>query len=549
MADTGAEQRRLRVFISYSRKDAAFAQDLLAGLEVGGFEPYLDKHDIAAGEDWELRLRRLIESADAVVFVISPDSVASPRCAWEVERTHELRKRLLPIVWRAVEEVKVPPRLKQLNYIYFDQPNSFGAPLQVLAGALRTDLEWIREHTRIGESALRWDGRGRADALLPRGEELAAIKLWLGAQPKYGPEPTLLMHEFIKAGEDAEFARTTIERQRLDQMAAALQREKAAQDDREIALKNEKAALRNAQRANIAAGLLLACLLAGIVAWSNRKSIQEAYHWRMKSRPTVLTAEQERDKMSQPGSSFKECMYGCPTMVVVPAGRFKMGSPDAETDRAGNESPQHDVHIANAFAVSKFEVTFEEWDSCVDAAGCTKRASSSQFVRDPRLPVINVTWDDAKQYVAWLSRMTGKDYRLLTEAEWEYAARAGANTPYAWGNEISADNANCRACGSRWDNRQPAPVGSFTANAFGLHDMHGNVFEWVEDLWHDGYAGAPSDGTAWLSDVKDSHLRARVRRGGAFDTGSGAVRAAYRSRGTQDNGDRDIGFRLARTLQ
>src|SRR5215831_15681498 len=128
MADvSAAEDRKLRVFISYSRKDEDFAQDLLAGLQAAGFEPYLDKHDIAAGEDWEARLGRLIETADTVVFVISPDAVASERCAWEVERSVNLKKRLLPIVSRRVEEAQVPPRLKQLNYIYFDRPHSFGA--------------------------------------------------------------------------------------------------------------------------------------------------------------------------------------------------------------------------------------------------------------------------------------------------------------------------------------------------------------------------------------------------------------------------------------
>src|SRR5262249_1306484 len=229
MASVGVEPGRLRVFISYSRKDEDFAQDLLAGLRAAGFEPYLDKHDIAAGEDWEARLGRLIEAADTVVFVISPDAVASERCAWEVERTVTLKKRLLPIVWRRVDEAQVPPRLKQLNYLFFDRPLMSVPPLVALATALRTDLDWIREHTRTGEAALRWDGRGRNEALLFRGEELAAAKTWLASPPQYGPEPTLLHHEFIKAGEDAEAARTSSERQRLEEMAAALKREKAAQ--------------------------------------------------------------------------------------------------------------------------------------------------------------------------------------------------------------------------------------------------------------------------------------------------------------------------------
>src|SRR5215831_4980992 len=169
-AGSAVADRKLKVFISYSRKDEDFAQDLLAGLRVAGFEPYLDKHDIAAGEAWEARLGRLIEAADTVVFIISPDAVASDRCAWEVDRTVTLKKRLLPIVWRRVDEAQVPPLLKQLNYIYFDRPLTFTPSLKSLATALRTDLAWIREHTRIGEAALRWDARGRADALLWRGD-------------------------------------------------------------------------------------------------------------------------------------------------------------------------------------------------------------------------------------------------------------------------------------------------------------------------------------------------------------------------------------------
>lgn len=258
---SSAEPIRLRVFISYSRKDDEFAQDLLAGLDAAGFEPNLDKHDIAAGEDWEARLGRLIETADAVVFVISPDAVTSQRCAWEVERSIALKKRLLPIVWRSVAETLVPTHLKQLNYIFFDRPLSFGSSLLALSKALKMDIGWIREHTRIGEAALRWDGRGRVDALLPRGEELLAAKEWLKAQPKYAPGPTMLTQEFINFGEDAEAARSTVERQRLDQMAAALEREKSAQADREKALRQAQAALRTTQRAQTAVGALLVAVI------------------------------------------------------------------------------------------------------------------------------------------------------------------------------------------------------------------------------------------------------------------------------------------------
>ena len=288
------EAGKLKVFISYSRKDEDFAQELLAGLQLAGFEPYLDKHDIAAGEDWEARLGRLIEAADTVVFVISPDAVASERCAWEVERTVALKKRLLPIVWRRVEEAQVPPRLKQLNYIFFDKPLMSVPSLTALSTALRTDLGWIREHTRIGEAALRWDGRGRNEALLFRGDELAAAKAWLANPPQYAPEPTLLHHEFIKAGEDAEAARSTAERQRLDQMAAA-------QGEREKALNDLAAAVRRGQRALAGAAGLFACIIIGAIGWYNQAFFQAQYHWRFRMGPSVLTAAQEQDKGGKPG--------------------------------------------------------------------------------------------------------------------------------------------------------------------------------------------------------------------------------------------------------
>src|SRR5262249_53678478 len=227
---------------------------------------------------------------------------------------------------------------KQLNYIFFDRPLSFGASLQTLTTALRTDVEWVREHTRIGEAALRWDARGRAEALLWRGEELAAAKAWLAAQPQYAPEPTLLHHEFIKAGEDAEAVRTSDERKRLDEMAAALEQVKLAQDDREKAL-------RRGQRALVGVAALFVCIIAGAAGWYNQDFLREQYQWRVVMVPSVLTADQEKEIAAKPGSDFKECANGCPTMIVVPAGKFTMGSPETEVGRSEDEGPQHEVTI------------------------------------------------------------------------------------------------------------------------------------------------------------------------------------------------------------
>jgi formylglycine-generating enzyme required for sulfatase activity len=228
-------------------------------------------------------------------------------------------------------------------------------------------------------------------------------------------------------------------------------------------------------------------------------------------------------------------------MVVLPIGKFMMGSPEGQG--LNEERPQHVVMVAKPFAAGKYEVTFAEWDACVSAGACF-RPSDAGWGRGNTL-VINVSWDNAHRYVDWLSRLTGKDYRLLSEAEWEYAARAGTTTAYAWGDEMGKGNANCNGCGSQWDNKQTAPVGSFKLNAFGFHDMHGNVWEWVEDVWHDNYQGAPTDAHPWIEDGARS---LRVVRGGSWVDNPGLLRSAYRQRDDPGTGDTYSGFRVARTL-
>ena len=243
------------------------------------------------------------------------------------------------------------------------------------------------------------------------------------------------------------------------------------------------------------------------------------------------------------GDQFRDCPQ-CPEMVVVPAGSYQMGLPSREPGRAGYEGPVHRVTIAAPFAVGKYEVTFAEWDACEEAGGCGGYSPQDNGWGRGQRPVINVSWDDAQRYVRWLSTKTKKPYRLLTESEWEYAARAGTQTAYSWGDQIGSGRANCDGCGSQWDDRQTAPVGSFRANAWGLYDMHGNVWEWVEDCWNDSYVGAPRDGSVWRS----GNCSGRVMRGGSwFDIPSG-LRAAFRvwdATGVRDN---DNGFRVARTL-
>ncbi len=201
--EPGAVADRIKVFISYSRADTEFALDLVSALQACGFEAYIDQEDIAPGEPWEQRLGGLIEAADTIVYVMSPDSIGSMHCDWEVAESLRRSKRLLPVVWRAVPDDAAPRQLRRLNYTFFTGKNSFAAGLKELSQALRVDIGWIREHTRIGALARRWDARGRSDALLLRGDELEAAKTWSASTPRGAPELTVDQVDFIAASNAA----------------------------------------------------------------------------------------------------------------------------------------------------------------------------------------------------------------------------------------------------------------------------------------------------------------------------------------------------------
>jgi len=223
-----------------------------------------------------------------------------------------------------------------------------------------------------------------------------------------------------------------------------------------------------------------------------------------------------------------------PEMVLIPAGRFQMG--DIQRSGASDEKPVHWVSV-KPFAIGKYEVTFAEYDKFAEATG-RKKPSDQGWGRGNR-PVMNISWHDATAYAQWLTQQTGRQYRLPTEAEWEYAARAGTTTKYWWGNKIGINRANCDGCGSRWDDKQTAPVGSFAANAYGLYDTVGNVWEWVADNYQSNYHGAPTDGTAWKKSSKY-----RLLRGGSFYDGPYYCRTAYRSRRSSGYRDGDRGVRV-----
>lgn len=276
------------------------------------------------------------------------------------------------------------------------------------------------------------------------------------------------------------------------------------------------------------------------------------------------------------GREFKECPE-CPQMVAIPAGRFVMGSPPGEPGRFDNEGPQHVVTI-KAFALAKTPVTSAAFLDFLRATGyqpqpCNEILSMQwhQFGRGiayppfgpepPDWPAVCLDEKDARAYIAWINKQVriarpsldarkNGPYRLPSEAEWEYAARAGTTTARWWGNAIGTNNANCNGCGSKWDNRLLAPVGSFPANPFGLDGMLGNIWEWTADCWHPSYVGAPTDGSAWVEPGCTRH----VIRGGSWNNVPVFVRSAARV-GADDDGPGQrfdystlAGFRLARDL-
>jgi len=275
----------------------------------------------------------------------------------------------------------------------------------------------------------------------------------------------------------------------------------------------------------------------------------------LNSAPLPATNSTGTISNNAPIKSFKDCA-DCPDMVIVPAGSYVMGSPPTEVGRG--EEMQHKIIIEHPFAVGKFEVTFDQWDACVAAKGCITVPSDEGWGRGTR-PVINVSWWDAKKYVGWLKQKTGQEYRLLSEAEWEYAARAGSTTSRFWGDDWSQackyanvyDKEGYGAVKFTWPAHpcsdgfaNTAPVGSFPPNAFGLHDMLGNVWEWVEDCWLAEYPSFSATGKA----LHSGDCGKGILRGGSWSFDSASIRSARRYWNYRGEGESDYGLRVAKTL-
>ena len=238
------------------------------------------------------------------------------------------------------------------------------------------------------------------------------------------------------------------------------------------------------------------------------------------------------------GGEIRDCQ-SCPALVALPTGSFTMGNNASDP----SERPAHQVTIGAPFAIGKFEVTVQQWNACVTANGCPRVPVPANT--SPSAPMRDLSWDDAQQYVKWLGLISGQPYRLPTEAEWEFAARGGAATPYLWGAQMAQGKANCKDCGQPWRPEQPANAGSFPPNGYGIHDTSGSVWEWVADCWHNNFKDAPSDARIW----DEPNCRVRVIRGGSWREGAAYMVTSTRFRYDASVRQSQNGFRVARSIK
>ena len=529
-------------FLSYTRADdrghGGLISDIKEQLEIDvrlltgrqDFEIFQDTDDIEPGQPWESRLHEALEQAGFFLPVITPSYFNSGPCTFELLKFHGLEAAtgrndlIIPIYLITApvvenEELRTQSPVAQLIHTrnWVDWRDFYPKPVKGEEGkrrirALAIDIE--QALSRIPEKHV-----------APEVDNERVVELEAAIEEEQSKRSTAERRAENLVAEQANL-RTQLKRLEEERAAAASSAVPDSNPSRPGSSWMTKAA---------AAALAVWAVVAS-ERWWNERQLRLAANGDT-DQTTTQSGQVEVEPAAGSPQSFKDCDE-CPEMVVVPAGEFMMGSPVGVGD--SDEQPLHPVTIPKPFAVGRFEVTFDEWDACVEQGGCRGHKPEDKDWGRGRRPVINVSWDDAKAYVAWLSKKAGEEYRLLSEAEWEYAARAGTETAYFFGGDIRPDQANYRGNVSK-----TAEVGSYPANAFGLHDMHGNVWEWCEDVWHGSYVGAPSDGTARTGDGDQSR---RVLRGGSWNYDPWNLRSAFRSRDYAVIRNILGGFRVAKDL-
>ncbi|MCX7109663.1 MAG: SUMF1/EgtB/PvdO family nonheme iron enzyme [Proteobacteria bacterium] len=546
------------IFLSYAHEDQARIQQLAHALEAQGWTVFWDR-TLSAGSTWRDTIGEALETAGCVVVAWSKHSIASH---WVCEEAEEGQGRnlLVPVF---LDNVKPPLGFRSIhaaNLALWDgstdaeafrhlvssigrvigTPKIQAQPTPPVQKALADRQAELKKAMAQAESDRRLAEEHAAAA---KAQRLAAEQVNEQNRENTKPSATLqkpskklrpyawliLAVALVLAGGWLFNANKPSERiapiERQEEVNAKEVAEAKRQADDQARDADAKRAEAEAESKRLAEENAKAAEAKRLAA-EQANAEQEAQR-RAAETTKPLTVFQD---------TLKDGSLG-PKMVWMPTGQFRMG--DLTGKGYKGELPVHTVKITQSFAMGQYEVTFDDYDKFAKA---TQRElpDDISWGRGKR-PVINVSWNDAVAYAQSLSTQTGKPYRLPTEAEWEFAARAETETDYWWGNELGKNRANCDGCGSQWDNQQTAPVGSFPANAWGLHDTAGNVWEWAQDCYHDNYNGSPADGTAW----QQGDCANRVLRGGSWDDGGRSVRSAYRHGLGPDRRFNDLGFRLA----
>jgi formylglycine-generating enzyme required for sulfatase activity len=527
-----------KVFISYRRDDnpdaAARVRDGLAR-KFGNANLFIDVDDLLAGQRFDEELAKALKRCDVLIAVLGErwmellkaKTANGARDHVREEIAAALQRRIVVIPVRVGREGQLPllPRAGDLpsdisDLVLYQKHDvtheRFGRDIAELVEAITVVRRLNRPKSAVRQVHWGWIGTVAALMLTISYIVINNIPAWW--RESSAGTSQIAMAEANRRAEEA--AKAEEDRKRAEAEAEAKRRA-----DEQARAENER---RQAE------------------AEAKRRADEEAAR-----RDPALSVTPGSGRTFQDRLADGNPCPMCPEMVVVPAGAFTMGSPPSEPERGLGEE-QLRVAIAQPFAVGRFAVTFDQWDACVSEGDCSNRGPDDKGWGRGNRPVINVSWGEAKAYARWLSRKTGKTYRLLTEAEREYVTRAGTTTTFWWGGTITPRQANYygsvepyKGGGAKGEYRQrTVSVDSFEANPWGLFNVHGNVWEWTEDCWNDSNQGNPGNGSARATG--DCSLR--VVRGGSWDVLPQDVRAALRGRFSADGGYGFLGFRLARTL-
>jgi formylglycine-generating enzyme required for sulfatase activity len=518
------------LFISHSSADAAMAVGWVDEIETRGIKCWIAPRDIRVGANYQSEIVRGIENSSGILLLFSRSTNESEHVLREVQLANESKKPIYPI------KVDVSEPTGGLKYML---ANTQWVEKRVLGNRLVDTIEQMVANARRMEGG----AEQPRPAPGPLKKKSAISPMMIGAAAIV----LLLLGGGVAAWQGDWFGIETAKKERLAKEDQAKKEEERRQEElRKQALaqkEKEEEQKRQAQQKE-----------------EEEKEKQRLASIQPVNLPTGATADITIQKSAPtvgdavPGKTFfRECDI-CPVMAVVPAGSNLIGSPNHESGRSNSESPQQGVVFRVPLAVGRSEISFEEYIACVNEGGCPPGLPADYGWGYGKQPAINVSWNDAKAYVGWLSRKTRATYRLLSEAEWEYAARGCAKVceslPFWFGIEISKDRVNYDSriayLGSpkATARKQPVPIDASEANPFGLLHVHGNVSEWVEDCWEESLAGLPRDGSARTR----GDCSRRVIRGGSWEDPPKDVRSARRS--WQEAGDRrsQIGFRVAREL-